>query len=102
MNNASYKVYYKKASEGVYSLSGITTLNAYTIEGLNASERYDIYIQAYCLNEENTGEASDALSVYTCPAAVSGFKIVKEESHEVGLSWDEKPYRQFLLFIQKC
>lgn len=91
MNNASYKVYYKQASEGVYTLSGTTTLNAYTIQGLNASARYDIYVQAYCLNEENTGEASDALSIYTCPAAVSGFKIIKEESHKIYLAWDENP-----------
>ncbi|MCI9077740.1 MAG: hypothetical protein HFH68_02285 [Lachnospiraceae bacterium] len=91
MNNASYKVYYKPVSEGVYKLSGNTSLNAYTIEGLTASERYDIYIQAYCLNENNTGEISDVLSLYTCPAAVSGFKIVTEESHRVDLSWDENP-----------
>ena len=91
MNNASYKVYYKPASEGVYTLSGTTTLNMYTIQGLNASERYDIYVQAYCLNEENTGEASDVLSLYTCPAAVPGFRIVKEESHKIYLAWDENP-----------
>ena len=91
MNNASYKVYYKPVSEGVYRLSGNTSLNAYTVEGLSASERYDIYIQAYCLNENNTGEISDVLSLYTCPAAVSGFKIVTEESHRVDLSWDENP-----------
>lgn len=91
MNNASYKVYYKPVSEGVYTLSGSTSLNAYTIEGLAASERYDIYIQAYCLDEGNTGEASDVLSLYTCPAAVSGFKIVTEESHRIDLSWDENP-----------
>ncbi len=89
MANASYKIYYKPVSEGVYTLSGTSVLNAYTIEGLNASERYDIYVQAYCLNEENTGEASDTLSLYTCPAAVSGFKIVNEESHQIDLSWDE-------------
>lgn len=91
MNNASYKVYYKPFSEGVYKLSGITSLNAYTIEGLTASERYDIYIQAYCLNENNIGEVSDTLSLYTCPATVSGFKIVTEESHKIDLSWDENP-----------
>ncbi len=91
MNNASYKVYYKPVSEGVYRLSGNTSLNAYTVEGLSASERYDIYIQAYCLNENNTGEISDVLSLYTCPAAVSGFKIVTEESHRVDLSWNENP-----------
>lgn len=91
MNNASYKVYYKPVSEGVYTLSGSTSLNAYTIEGLAASERYDIYVQAYCLNETNTGEISDVLSLYTCPAAVSGFKIITEESHRVDLSWDENP-----------
>lgn len=89
MSDASYKIYYKPVSEGVYVLSGTSALNAYTIEGLNASERYDIYVQAYCLNEENTGEASDALSLYTCPAAVSGFKIINEESHQVNLSWNE-------------
>jgi len=91
MNNASYKVYYKPVSEGVYTLSGNTSLNVYTIEGLEASKRYDIYIQAYCLNESNIGEASDVLSLYTCPAAVSGFKIVKEESHRIDLSWNENP-----------
>lgn len=89
MADASYKVYYKPVSEGVYTLSGTSAINAYTIEGLNASERYDIYVQAYCLNEENTGEASDALSLYTCPAAVSGFKIINEESHQIDLAWDE-------------
>ncbi len=91
MNNASYKVYYKPVSEGVYTLSGNTSLNAYTIEGLEASKRYDIYIQAYCLNESNIGEASDVLSLCTCPAAVSGFKIIKEESHRIDLSWNENP-----------
>lgn len=87
-NNSSYKVYYKASSESIFTLSGETTTASYTINGLNASEKYDIFVQAYCLDETNTGEASDTLTTYTCPSAVSNFKIVKEESHAVSLSWD--------------
>lgn len=91
MNNASYKIYYKPVSGSTFTLAGETASTTYTIEGLNASEKYEIYIQSYCLNQENTGPASDILSVYTCPAAITNFSIVKEESHEIGLSWDENP-----------
>lgn len=87
-NNASYKIYYKAASEDTFSLSGETTVNSYTIEGLNASEKYDIFVQAYCLNETNTGAPSDTLTTYTCPAIVTNFYIVSEESHVVNLAWD--------------
>lgn len=91
MNDAMYKVYYKPSTESEYILSSETSLNTCTIEGLNASEKYDIYVQAYCLTEENTGEASEIISTYTCPASVSSFKIVSEESHSISLSWDENP-----------
>ena len=91
MNDAIYKVYYKPSAESEYILSGETSFNTYTVEGLNASEKYDIYVQAYCLTEENTGEASGIISTYTCPASVSTFKIVSEESHSISLSWDANP-----------
>lgn len=91
MNDAIYKVYYKPSSESKYILSGETSLNTYTVEGLNASEKYDIYVQAYCLTEENTGEASEIISTYTCPSSVSSFKIISEESHSISLSWDANP-----------
>lgn len=91
MNDAIYKVYYKPSSESKYILSGETSLNTYTVEGLNASEKYDIYVQAYCLTEENTGEASEIISTYTCPSSVASFKIISEESHSISLSWDANP-----------
>lgn len=91
MNDAIYKVYYKPSTESEYILSGETSFNTYTVEGLNASEKYDIYVQAYCLTEENIGEASEIISTYTCPASVSSFKIVSEESHSISLSWDANP-----------
>lgn len=89
MNNASYKVYYKSSSADTFELSGESSINSYTIEGLKASEKYDIFIQAYCLSETNTGDPSDTLTIYTCPSVVSGFQIVSEESHKIDLSWDE-------------
>lgn len=89
MNNASYKVYYKSSSADTFELSGESSVNSYTIEGLKASEKYDIFIQAYCLSETNTGDPSDTLTIYTCPSVVSGFQIVSEESHKIDLSWDE-------------
>lgn len=89
MNNASYKVYYKASSADTFELSGESSVNSYTIEGLKASEKYDIFIQAYCLSETNTGDPSDTLTIYTCPSVVSGFQIVSEESHKIDLSWDE-------------
>ncbi len=89
MNNASYKIYYKSSSEDTFELSGESKTNSYTIEGLNASEKYDIFIQAYCLDETNTGNPSDTLSIYACPSVVSGFQIVSEESHKIDLSWDK-------------
>lgn len=89
MNDASYKVYYKASSETEYKLSGETSNNSYDIQGLKASEKYDVYVQAYCLDEDNTGENSETISIYTCPAIVENFTIVNEESHKVELSWNE-------------
>ncbi len=91
MNDASYKIYYKKSSESEYRLHGESKSNTYLVDGLTPSEKYDIRVQAYCLSEENVGDASDALSLYTCPAPVENIVITKEEPYEIGLSWNENP-----------
>jgi len=91
MNNASYMIYYKTSTESAFTLSGETASNNYTIEGLDASAMYDMYVQAYCLDYANTGMASDIITTYTCPASVAGFRITKEKSHKIGLEWDENP-----------
>ena len=88
-NDASYKIYYKPESNSEYTLAGESSYNEYTIEGLVSSEKYDIYVQAYCLSEENTGEASDSISIYTCPAMTNNFGIDNEESHKIDLSWEK-------------
>lgn len=89
IGNASYKIYYKPKENSNFILSGISSTASYIVTDLKASADYDFYIQAYCLTEENTGEASDVLSASTLPSIVSGFKSEMETESQISISWDE-------------
>ncbi len=89
LGNASYKVYYKPKENSEFVLSGLSTSNSYTVTGLNASAYYDFYVQAYCLTEENTGDASNIISDATLPSIVSDFKSEVETETQIELSWNE-------------
>lgn len=88
MGNASYKIYYKQKKDTDFILSGLATTNSYIINGLNASCDYEIYIQAFCLTEENTGEPSEIYSASTLPSIVTNFNAVKETETQIDLKWN--------------
>lgn len=89
LGNASYKIYYKQKQSSEYILSGTSSLNSYTVTELEASADYDFYVQAYCLTEENTGDASDIFSATTLPSIVAGFKSEIETETQISLIWNE-------------
>ncbi len=91
LNDASYFIYYREKGADNFTLAGSTEDNTFTLSELSPSASYDIYVQAYCLTEDNTGEHSDTLSIITCPAVISNFIITKEESHQIELAWDNNP-----------
>lgn len=88
MNDATYNIYFKKSSDTSYQLASEVKTNTYYLNNLDPSEKYDIYVQAYCLALDNMGEASEILSLYTCPSLVSNLKVIKEENHDIQISWD--------------
>lgn len=89
LGNASYKIYYKPKENSEFILSGITATASYTVTNLEASADYDFYVQAYCLTEENTGDASDVFSAATLPSIVSGFKSEMETETQINIIWNE-------------
>ena len=89
IGNASYKIYYKPKESSEFTMSGISSSNSYTVTGLKASVDYDFYVQAYCLTEENTGDASDIFSTSTLPSIVAAFKSEVETETQIDLTWDE-------------
>lgn len=89
LGNASYKIYYKPKESSDFVLSGTSSTSTYIVTGLEASKDYDFYIQAYCLTEENTGDASDIFSVTTLPSIVSGFKSEIETETQINITWDQ-------------
>lgn len=88
MNDASYYVYYKKASETKYKCSKSLNTNKVWLSNLDVSTDYNIYIQAYCLTKDNSGENSDVIKTTTRPSLVSGLTITKERTNFINLKWN--------------
>lgn len=91
MNDASYYLYYKKSTETLYKRSKSLKENKATISKLDASTDYDIYVQAYCIDENNIGEPSDTIKTTTRPSQVLGLTIIEERMHFINLKWDANP-----------
>ncbi|MCR5188382.1 MAG: fibronectin type III domain-containing protein [Treponema sp.] len=79
---SGYRVYYKLSSAASYSVTS-TTSTSYSISGLTAGSKYNIYVAPYVYSTSYMGASSSTITQYTKPDevyAASGKQLLEANS----------------------